>query len=114
MPEFAIIGGGASGIFCAIKLLDFFGKKANITIYEKSSPLKTLLPTGNGRCNLAYNEYDNKTLAGFYPRGEKFLYSVFSRYGLKETLFDFEKLGIKTYVQPDNRIFPVENSAAFV
>lgn len=105
---FAIIGAGASGCMCAYFLL-----KAGfeVTLFDMSSPLRTLLPTGGGRCNLAHAEYDLKELAKNYPRGEKFLYSVFSKFSTYDTLALFEELGIETYTQENNRIFPTSNSA---
>ena len=115
--KIAVTGGGPAGVFCAIKLLEYsknINEFPSITIFDKGNILSTLLVTGNGRCNLAYNEYDYKELASFYPRGEKFLYSIFSRYGLFETLSDFGKIGVKTYVQDDLRIFPESNKASFV
>lgn len=104
----AIIGGGASGCVCA-----YFLQKAGIevTIFDKGTQLRTLLPTGGGRCNLAHAEYDFKELAKNYPRGEKFLYSVFSKFSTFDTLTLFDELGIETYTQEDNRIFPTSNSA---
>lgn len=104
----AIVGAGASGCMCA-----YFLTKAGIdvTLFDKSLPLRTLLPTGGGRCNLAHAEYDFKELAKNYPRGEKFLLSLFSRFSTWDTLATFEEMGIKTYVQEDNRIFPETNSA---
>ena len=82
-----------------------------VYIYDKGIILNTLLPTGGGRCNLAFGEYNFKELAKFYPRGEKFLYSVFSRFSTADTLEFFEKIGVKTYTQEDLRIFPVTDSA---
>ncbi|MDE6138348.1 MAG: aminoacetone oxidase family FAD-binding enzyme, partial [Candidatus Gastranaerophilales bacterium] len=73
-----------------------------------------LLPTGGGRCNLAHAEYDFKELAKNYPRGEKFLYSVFSKFSTSDTIDFFEKIGIDVYTQNDNRIFPTSNSSAEV
>lgn len=107
----AVIGGGPAGCACA-----YFLKQGGIlpVVFEKTSPLKTLLPTGGGRCNLAHAEFDLRELASNYPRGEKFLYSVFSRFGTSETLEMFEKMGVKTYVQDDMRIFPTSNSSADV
>lgn len=104
----AIIGAGASGCICAYHLL-----KAGITVtlYDKNLPLRTLLPTGGGRCNLAHAEFDFKELAKNYPRGEKFLYSVFSRFSTSDTINMFEEMGIKTYIQEDGRIFPESNSS---
>ena len=104
----AIAGGGAAGCLCAYFLL-----KAgfDVTIFDIASPLRTLLPTGGGRCNLAHAEYDYRELAKNYPRGEKFLYSVFSRFSTADTIDIFQKMGIKTYTQENGRIFPESNSA---
>lgn len=103
----AVIGGGPAGCFCAAHLQDNF----DVTIFEVKSPLITLLPTGGGRCNLAHAEYDFKELAKNYPRGEKFLYSVFSRFGTADTVDYFKNIGVETYVQDDMRIFPKSNSS---
>lgn len=107
----AVVGGGPAGCVCA-----YYLKKYGFSpvIFEKNSPLKTLLPTGGGRCNLAHAEFDLRNLAANYPRGEKFLYSVFSKFGTAETIEFFENLGIETYVQDDMRIFPVANSSSMV
>lgn len=102
-----IIGGGPAGCTCAY----FASKNNGVTIFEAISPLHTLLYTGGGRCNLAYTEYDFKELVKFYPRGEKFLYSVFSQFSTADTIEFFNKIGVKTYTQDDLRIFPVSNSA---
>lgn len=104
----AIIGAGPAGCTCA-----YFANKngINSTIFDFASPLHTLLYTGGGRCNLGYAEYDFKELAKFYPRGEKFLYSIFSKFSTGDTLNFFNKIGINTYTQDDLRIFPTSNSA---
>ncbi len=103
----AIIGGGPAGCICAYFLQNDF----DVTVYDKKSPLLTLLPTGGGRCNLAHAEYDFRELAKNYPRGEKFLYSVFSKFSTADTVEFFEKIGVEIYIQDDMRIFPVSNSA---
>lgn len=113
MNKIAIVGAGAGGVFCALQILEI-KPDTDITLFEKGDPLKTLLPTGGGRCNLSYNEADARELAKNYPRGEKFLYSIFSKFSVAQTLEYFEKIGVKTYKQPDNRIFPVANSAETV
>lgn len=105
--KIAVIGGGPAGCFCAAYLQNDF----DVTVFETKSPLITLLPTGGGRCNLAHAEYDFKELAKNYPRGEKFLYSVFSRFGTADTVKFFEDIGVETYVQDDMRIFPKSNSS---
>ena len=110
----AIIGAGASGCMCAYFLLNNIipsSEEVSITLFDKGAPLRTLLPTGGGRCNLAHAEYDPKELAKNYPRGEKFLYSVFSKFSTSDTLDVFEKMGINCYAQENGRIFPESNSA---
>lgn len=103
----AIVGSGPAGCMTACNL----DKSFEITLFDKSKPLKTLLPTGGGRCNLAHAEFNFKELAKNYPRGEKFLYSIFSRFGTQETLDFFESIGIKIYTQENGRIFPISNSS---
>lgn len=104
----AIIGAGPAGCVCAkfIKNNGFCP-----IIFDKGKYLRTILPTGGGRCNLAHAEFDFKNLTKNYPRGEKFLYSVFSKFGTEDAIQFFKQLGIETYTQEDNRIFPKSNSS---
>lgn len=104
----AIIGGGPAGCICAKFLID---RNIEVTIFEGGKLLHTLLPTGGGKCNLAHAEYDFKELAKNYPRGEKFLYSIFSRFSTFDTVEFFKSIGVETYTREDNRIFPVSNSS---
>ena len=106
-PSVALIGAGPAGCICAYYAQQNF----EVTLFDFAKPLHTLLCTGGGRCNLAYAEYDFKELAKFYPRGEKFLYSVFSKFATADTLEFFEKIGVETYMQEDYRFFPTSNSA---
>ena len=107
-PKIAVIGGGPSGVIFSIFAAE---KNYDITIFEKGDVLKTLLQTGNGRCNITYNEPDFKELTKFYPRGNKFLYSIFAQFNAFDTIKFFESLGVKLYTQDDNRMFPVSNNA---
>ncbi len=102
-----IIGGGPAGCMCAYFLQNDF----DVIVLEKNSPLKTLLPTGGGRCNLCHAEFDFKELVKNYPRGEKFLYSVFSKFSTADTIEFFEKIGVPSYIQENLRVFPQSNSA---
>lgn len=105
----AIVGAGPTGCICA-KFLKNAGLDISLFDKEKSF-LQTILPTGGGKCNLAYAQYDYKELAKNYPRGEKFLYSVFSRFGTSDTLEFFKSIGVETYTREDNRIYPLSNSS---
>ena len=110
MNKIAIIGGGPAGLMSAIT-----AKRNNpnlsIIIFEKNDIASTLLPTGGGRCNLSYKENDIKTFAQNYPRGEKFLYSIFNQFFLNDTIKFFNSIGIKTYTQNDKRIFPTTDKS---
>ena len=106
----AIIGGGPAGCACAY----FLQKYCDVTIFDKGAFLRTLLPTGGGKCNLAHAEFDFKELAKNYPRGEKFLYSIFSKFDTSDTLEFFKSIGVDTYTRDDGCIFPVSNSSADV
>lgn len=106
----AIIGGGPAGIMTAALL----GTNFDITIFDPKPLLATLLPTGGGKCNLAHAEYDFKEFTKNYPRGEKFLYSIFSRYCTAETIEYFNSIGVETITLENGKIFPKEMSAKFV
>ena len=71
----AIIGGGPAGVMAAGLLKG----DIDVTIFDPKPLLTTLLPTGGGKCNLAHFEYDFRELVKYYPRGGKFLYSIFSK-----------------------------------
>ncbi len=112
----AIIGGGAAGFFCAATLAEMISPESlEITIFEAlDKPLLKLLASGGGRCNLTNNVEDPMVLARHYPRGEKFLYSVFRRFSARDTIEWFEKRGLKLYTNDENCVFPVCESAKAV
>ncbi len=105
----AVIGLGASGGFVSILLSK--NPYMKVVGFDIQPPFSTLLPTGGGRCNISYDENDLREFVKNYPRGEKFLLSVFSIAGKTKIIELFNDLGIKTYVQSDKRIFPKTNSS---
>ena len=105
----AVAGCGAAGAMAALLLVK--NPYFKVTVFDINEPFSTLLPTGGGRCNITYDEDDIKEFVKNYPRGEKFLLSVFSKFDSVKTRCLFDDLGIKTYVQEDKRIFPISNSA---
>lgn len=107
----AIVGAGPAGIMAGIVAVE---SGYDVVFFDTKEPLATLLPTGGGRCNLAYAEFDNTELIKNYSRGGKFLLSVFSRFSTGDTLEFFENIGVETYIQDDLRIFPKSNSSKYV
>jgi hypothetical protein len=104
--DVAVIGGGPAGIMAALTAAK---SGARVVLIEKNKQLgKKLLLTGNGRCNITNAEYNLKDLVKNYNNGE-FLFRVFSVFGPKETIDFFEKLGVKTKIEGNKRVFPQSN-----
>lgn len=59
MRRFVIIGAGVSGVYLSILLKQKFSEDQVIVIEQNQAPLKKLLATGNGRCNLS-NKHMNQ------------------------------------------------------
>jgi len=80
-------------------------------ICEKTTQLgKKILATGNGRCNLL-NDNFNETYYNHAARN--LVKSIFDKFGKFEILHFFNSLGLETYSQ-DGRIFPITNQASSV
>lgn len=105
----AVIGLGAAGGFFSV--LAVKNPYNIVTGFDIKNPFTTLLPTGGGRCNITYDENDIKEFVKNYPRGDKFLISIFSKLSQAKTRDLFKDLGIQTYVQNDKRVFPISNSS---
>jgi len=109
MKQIIIIGGGAAGFFCAANLDE---KKYKITILEQNSDvLQKVKISGGGRCNVTHGCFDPKELVQFYPRGNKELLSVFTKFQPGDTMDWFEKRKISLKIENDNRVFPESNSS---
>ncbi len=104
-----VIGGGASGMFAAGRAGEL-GKK--VLILEKNKELgEKLKITGGGRCNITNAENDIRKLLKNYGIAEKFLYSPFSKFGVKETFDFFEKKNMNFIIEPGKRAFPETQKA---
>lgn len=109
MKQIIIIGGGAAGFFCAANLDE---KKYKITILEQNSDvLQKVKISGGGRCNVTHACFDPKELVQFYPRGNKELLSVFTKFQPGDTMEWFENRKVSLKIENDNRIFPESNSS---
>lgn len=107
--EIVIIGGGAAGYFCAANL---DAAKFKVTILEQNSDvLQKVKISGGGRCNVSHACFDPRELVGFYPRGNKELRSVFSRFQPGDMMQWLEDRKVDVKIEADNRIFPVSNSS---
>ena len=107
-----VIGGGPAGMMAAISAAGV-GKK--VLLLEKNNHLgKKLLITGGGRCNVTNSEFDLRKFLANYKDSDKFLFSAFSQYGVKDTLDFFHTHNMPTKVENEGRTFPVSDSARSV
>lgn len=131
--DIAIIGGGPAGLSAAIassqtSLLK--NKKYTIVIFEKNDSIgKSILKTGNGRCNFSnYYAYKNQ---GKDYNNPKFCKNVFASCESKanelgifqneqEPEFNipvynmFEQLGLTCSIEDEGRMYPYTNKATSV
>lgn len=106
-----IIGGGAAGFFCAINMANLH-PDYSITILEKTTKLLSkVLVSGGGRCNTTHYCFDNSEMVKNYPRGNKELRGIFSRFSVKDTIEWFKERGVELNAEADGRMFPSTNSS---
>ncbi len=109
MKQVVIIGGGAAGFFCAANLDE---KLYQVKILEQNKDvLQKVKISGGGRCNVTHACFDPQDLVKFYPRGEKELRSVFSKFQPGDTMDWFQQRDVELKIEKDNRIFPVTNQS---
>lgn len=106
-----IVGGGAAGLCCAIRLRQL-DPALQVTVLERlEQPGKKLLATGNGRCNL-----DNTAIAPekYFTADPAALRPLLAAVDAAAPLAWFEQLGLYTRTDEAGRVYPYSNQAADV
>jgi len=112
MWDVTVIGGGPAGMMAAARAAELGAK---VVVLEKNdAPGKKLLITGGGRCNVTNAELDVRAFLAKFKKNDKFLFSAFSQWSVKETLDFFHARGMPTKVEAENRVFPKSNTAQSV
>lgn len=110
MTKVAIVGGGASGFAAAITVARA-GKAFQVTIYERlQKPLKKILATGNGRCNLSNMDMDISDYFG----DTAFAESALTRFSAQSNVEFFASMGLLTKTEDMGRVYPLSGQAASV
>lgn len=111
MRDVVIIGGGASGVICAIRAAER-SKNRKITILEKQDRiLRKLMSTGNGRCNFTNI---NASSADYNGSFKKYVDVILEKYSPEYVIEYFKKLGLISRVEESGRVYPYSNHASAV
>ena len=109
--DVVIVGGGASGLMCAIGAKQK-NKNISVAIIEKNDRVgKKLLSTGNGRCNLTHNNITAENYCGSFRTQSK---AVFEKYNTDKLLEIFKNLGLLTFCDNEGRYYPQCKQASAV
>ncbi|MCQ2087141.1 MAG: aminoacetone oxidase family FAD-binding enzyme [Bacilli bacterium] len=105
--KIGIIGGGASGVFAAIRIKELH-PNYDVVIFERSDKLlKKIYATGNGRCNFANSD----PIVDAY--NNKFAISTVNEFNHEKLDKYFDSIGIKSR-KIDSLYYPYSLSAATV
>jgi predicted Rossmann fold flavoprotein len=112
--DLAIIGGGASGFFTALRYAEMAPGRS-VAIFEKGSHfLQKVRISGGGRCNVTHGCFEPRDLAKNYPRGGRELLAAFHRWQPADTVEWFERFGVTLKTEADGRMFPVTDQSETV
>ncbi len=109
--DIIIIGGGASGLMCAITAKEN-NKNLSVAIIEKNDRVgKKLLSTGNGRCNLTNKSVSANRYRGSFQKQSQY---IFDRIPTSELIKRFEQFGLLTFSDSEGRYYPISKQASSV
>ncbi|MEG1751018.1 MAG: aminoacetone oxidase family FAD-binding enzyme [Raoultibacter sp.] len=99
MKNIAIIGGGAAGLAAAVSAAH---AGAQVTIFEKTDRVgKTILATGNGRCN-----FSNAAIDVARYHNSDFVSEAFTVLPFADVLAFFGELGLLWLEEGEGRLYP--------
>ena len=106
-----IIGGGAAGLFAAIRCKEQNPTSPVIVLEKTNQLLAKVRISGGGRCNVTHHCFDPIQLARHYPRGSKELVGPFHYFQPKDMVAWLAARGVEVHAEEDGRMFPVTNSS---
>lgn len=107
----AMIGGGAAGMFAAIRCKEANPHSEVILLEKTNQLLAKVRISGGGRCNVTHSCFDPSELSRNYPRGSKELIGPFHSFQPKQVVAWFEERGVALKREADGRMFPVTDSS---
>ena len=107
----AIVGGGASGLICAVELSSLLGDGKDIVILERTDRVgKKIIATGNGQCNLGNANFSSEFYHGDKGFIEQFIHQA-NDIDLDGYLYS---LGIPIITEENGKKYPVSKQASAV
>jgi predicted Rossmann fold flavoprotein len=108
-----VIGGGAAGFMAAITAAEQ-GVKRVLVLEATPELLSKVRISGGGRCNVTHACWEPAELVGHYPRGQRALKGVFSRFAAGDAIAWFADRGLVLIEEADGRMFPEQNRSEAV
>ncbi len=106
-----VVGGGASGMFCAIRAAE---RGVKVTLLEQNEKLgRKLYITGKGRCNFT-NACPPEEFRAHVVSNPRFLYSASEALTSDDVIRLFDEWGLTSKVERGRRVFPASDRAADV
>ena len=103
-----IIGGGASGVICALHAKN---ENNEVIILERNDKiLKKLLLTGNGRCNYLHDSY---SVSDYHSQNREYLEDFLSEKNIEDVNYFFDSIGIVSK-NKNGYIYPFSNQASTI
>lgn len=110
--DIIIIGGGASGMMCAVKAKENNPDKSVLILEKQNKIGRKLLSTGNGRCNLTNLDADNTE--HYHGSFKKNLKTMFKSCDMMNMMERFSNLGLTVNSDSEGRYYPFSNHAGTV
>lgn len=103
-----IIGAGVSGVVAAISLKDKCPDEDILLIEQCDKPLKKILATGNGKCNISNKKLDYKKYKNY-----QYVLPILRKFGYVYQKNFLREIGVETKLVGD-LVYPVSESAITV
>lgn len=106
-----IIGGGASGFFCAVNAAMQCGDLEVLIVEKTNKVLSKVKVSGGGRCNVTHHADEVAEMMIAYPRGKHFMKKSLYRFSNKDTVTWFAERGVSLKTEEDGRMFPISDDS---